>query len=97
MQLAKATHGRAYVVSSAVTVCTRLSQPSPRGRLFSLLLFSLLAPCWLPPLQWCCMPQGKRTAEEEAEFSRMLPQINVLYLGMQCLLVLDMSYASRFW
>jgi hypothetical protein len=43
------------------------------------------------------MPQGKRTAEEEAEFSRMLPQINVLYLGMQCLLVLDISYASRFW
>ena len=49
---------------------------------------------------WCdmsCMPQGQRTAAEQAEFDSMLPHINLLYLGASVLVILDMSYMSRFW
>ena len=44
-----------------------------------------------------CMPQGKRTDEEKAEFEMMLPNINLLYLGATVLVLMDLSYLSRFW
>ena len=44
------------------------------------------------------MPQGPiRSKTEEREFSFMLPNINILYLGAECLLLVDISYVSRFW
>ena len=43
------------------------------------------------------MPQGKRTPEEKAAFKRMLSNINLLYLGCHVLVLLDLSYLSRFW
>ena len=44
-----------------------------------------------------CMAQGNRTADEQAEFDRQLPNINLLYLGANILLLVDISYSSRFW
>ena len=49
---------------------------------------------------WCdfpCMPQMPRSPEEEEEFKDMLHNINVIYIGMQVLVMLDMMYMSRFW
>jgi len=49
---------------------------------------------------WCdysCMVQGERTAAEHADFKRMLAKINLLYLGTSVLILLDLSYLSRFW
>ena len=43
------------------------------------------------------MPQCARTALEHAEFTAMLPNINLLYLGCSVLLLADRSYLSRFW
>eukprot|EP00403_Amphidinium_massartii_P048966 CAMPEP_0178464386 /NCGR_PEP_ID=MMETSP0689_2-20121128/50816_1 /TAXON_ID=160604 /ORGANISM="Amphidinium massartii, Strain CS-259" /LENGTH=423 /DNA_ID=CAMNT_0020091287 /DNA_START=219 /DNA_END=1491 /DNA_ORIENTATION=+ len=45
-----------------------------------------------------CMPQGPdRSPEDKAEFHRMLKEVNVLYLGTQVLILMDLSYMSRFW
>ena len=44
-----------------------------------------------------CMPQGKRTAAEKVAFDHMLSNINFLYLGCDVLILLDLSYLSRFW
>ena len=48
-----------------------------------------------------CMPQdhpkGSRNAEDAAAFKRMLKEVNRLYLGTTVLILLDMSYVSRFW
>ena len=45
---------------------------------------------------YTCMPQGdKRTPEEKAEFTVMLRNINMLYLGATVLILLDMAYLSR--
>ena len=45
-----------------------------------------------------CLPQGKdKTPAETFCFSRSLPHINMLYLGMQVLILLDSSYVGRFW
>mmetsp|Transcript_20026 Transcript_20026/g.40664 ORF Transcript_20026/g.40664 Transcript_20026/m.40664 type:complete len:517 (-) Transcript_20026:44-1594(-) len=44
-----------------------------------------------------CMAQGKRTDAEKAEFKAMLKQINILYLGATVLILLELSYISRFW
>ena len=44
-----------------------------------------------------CMPQGERSPEEEASFRAMLANVNLLYLGMSVLVLLDLSYLSRFW
>ena len=44
-----------------------------------------------------CMPQGERTDAEKAEFDMMLPNINLLYLGATVLVLMDLSYLSRFW
>ncbi len=48
-------------------------------------------------IDWACMPQGERTADEKADFKRMLPRINMLYLGCSVLLIVDNTYVSRFW
>jgi len=48
-----------------------------------------------------CMPQdipeGSRSAEDSAEFRKMLKQINMIFLGSTILILLDLSYISRFW
>ena len=44
-----------------------------------------------------CLPQGARTADELADFKRMLKEVNLLYLGTSVLILLDLSYLSRFW
>jgi hypothetical protein len=44
-----------------------------------------------------CMPQGKRTRAEKVLFKWMLSNVNLLYLGARVLLVVDISYLSRFW
>ena len=45
-----------------------------------------------------CMPQGKSvTPAERASFEWMLKRINLLYLGARVLILLDLSYQSRFW
>ena len=48
-----------------------------------------------------CMPQdqpeGSRTAEDTAAFQKMLAQVNMLFLGCRVLILLDLSYVSRFW
>ena len=38
-----------------------------------------------------------RTPEEKDEFGTMLRRVNSLYLGMEALLIMDLSYVSRFW
>ena len=44
------------------------------------------------------MPQGEgRTAAETVFFKHMLKNVNMLYLGMRVLLLLDLSFMSRFW
>jgi len=49
-------------------------------------------------LDWSSMPQGANTTESDtAEFMRMLPRINMLYLGASVLMLVDNSYQSRFW
>ena len=54
-------------------------------------------------LDWPCMWQGDKegqrdiTVDEKAEFDRMLGEVNLLYLGCQVLVLLDLSYLSRFW
>ena len=46
--------------------------------------------------EWC-MPQGDRTEEEQQSFDMMLANVNMLYLGASVLILLDLSYVSRFW
>ena len=43
------------------------------------------------------MPQGDRTPAEKAAFVHMLGNVNSLYLGCSVLILLDLSYLSRFW
>ena len=43
------------------------------------------------------MPQGPRTPAEKVYFKWMLENINVLYLSVSVLILLDLSYISRFW
>lgn len=56
-----------------------------------------------PGVRWVwydfwCMPQGRRrTPAQRFEFGRMLPRVNWLYLGARVLLLIDISYVSRFW
>merc|ERR1719327_1200294 len=47
---------------------------------------------------YSCMPQGKKqTPVHIADFKRMISQVNLLYLGTSVLILLDLSYLSRFW
>ena len=44
------------------------------------------------------MPQGdEKTPLEKLEFKTMLPNINLLYLSLRVLIIMDSSYFSRFW
>ena len=43
------------------------------------------------------MPQHPRTPEEDVEFDEMLYDVNVIYIGLDVLILLDMSYMARFW
>ena len=40
---------------------------------------------------------GKRTETEKMEFDWMLQNARLLYLGCTVLILLDLSYLSRFW
>lgn len=42
------------------------------------------------------MPQGECTLAEKARFRWMLQNVNLLYLGCSVLLLVDISYLSRF-
>jgi hypothetical protein len=45
-----------------------------------------------------CMPQGaEKTAAERVRFRWMLQSVNLLYLGCSVLILMDISYLSRFW
>ena len=46
---------------------------------------------------YCCMPQGAKTPSEKVHFKWMLENINILYLGVNVLILVDLSYFSRFW
>ena len=46
---------------------------------------------------YSCMPQGKRTAVQESAFGLMLSNVNLVFLGCSVLILLDLSYCSRFW
>ena len=48
-------------------------------------------------VDYSCMPQGEKTPAQIADFKRMLSQVNFLYLGTSVLILLDLSYLSRFW
>ena len=48
-------------------------------------------------VDYCCVPQGEKNRLEVQEFSMMLANINLLYLGSTVLILLDQSYMSRFW
>ena len=44
-----------------------------------------------------CMPQGNRSPSQKLHFGWMLQNVNLLYLGLSVLILLDISYLSRFW
>ena len=44
-----------------------------------------------------CMPQGNRSPSQKLHFVWMLKNVNLLYLGCSVLILLDISYLSRFW
>ncbi|CAK0899093.1 unnamed protein product, partial [Prorocentrum cordatum] len=57
-------------------------------------------------LDWPCMWQANKdemrgqreiTVDEKAEFDLMLSEVNMLYLGCRVVILLDMTYLSRFW
>ena len=49
------------------------------------------------PQDYSCAPQGERTPQEKEIFSLTLENMNFLFLGASVLILLDMSYMSRFW
>ena len=44
-----------------------------------------------------CLPQQPRSEAESKEFVAQLPHVGLLFLGVSVLILLDMSYMSRFW
>jgi hypothetical protein len=47
---------------------------------------------------YSCMPMGsERTVDEVEDFRRMLMDVNGLFLGTSVLLLIDLSFLSRFW
>ena len=75
-------------------------EPDPSGEQLDALRRTLGG---APQVQWVfydlmCLPQGAdKTPEEKAEFSLMLPNINLLYMGARVLILLDNEYLERFW
>ena len=54
---------------------------------------------WCMPQHWCVpyRAENGRTADEQSDFERMLPNIPLLCLGCSVLIILDLAYISRFW
>ena len=50
-----------------------------------------------PPPPFICVQGGDKKEWEDVEFAVMLPNINLLYLFCSVLVLLDLSYMSRFW
>ena len=51
-----------------------------------------------PHLCYCrCLPQGRRTKADKVRFRHQLLHVNQLYLGTKVLILLDVSFLSRFW
>jgi len=48
-------------------------------------------------LDWACLPQSTKFRIERAVFGEGLKNINFLYATMPVLILLDISYLSRFW
>merc|ERR1712232_211954 len=79
--------------------------PDPDGVQLKALQEFLLEPAGLQMTRvWIdaqCMPQdvpkSTRSAEDTADFKIMLKMINMLFFGATVLIVLDLSYVSRFW
>ena len=45
-----------------------------------------------------CMPQGNdKSAADKKHFDHMLKHVNLLYLGCSVLVLMDVSFVSRFW
>jgi len=63
---------------------------TPKGKLFKLVWMDV--PCMPQDV-----PHGARSSEDTALFKQMLPNINMVYLGASVLILLDLSYCSRFW
>jgi len=76
------------------------TQPDAKGVQFAAIKEHLLANA---AIEWVwfdfwSMPQGTdKSVVEATEFSVMLPNINLLYLFCSVLILLDLSYMSRFW
>ena len=90
------------LVGSALVVSHRwetIDEPDPTGvQLASIVQILQSSPqISLVWYDFWSLPQGKRSDHEEAEFKRQLPSINRLYLGASVLILLDISYKSRFW
>ena len=49
------------------------------------------------PQDYSSAPQGERTLQEQEIFSLTLENMDFLFLGASVLILLDMSYMSRFW
>lgn len=49
-------------------------------------------------VSYMCLHQGlHRTAAERSEFTRMLPNISLVFLACRVLVLLDRAYVGRFW
>jgi len=49
-------------------------------------------------VDWCCLPQGKeKTVVEQDFFSQSLKAVNLVYLALNVIIVLDSTYLARFW
>jgi len=48
-------------------------------------------------LDWWCIPQGKRSDQEQDYFEKTLENIYILFLGSPVLMLVDMQYLGRFW
>jgi hypothetical protein len=82
-------------------------QPDSRGHQYRKVKAFLLAN---PEVEWVwydfwCMPQRDKTSkrandlsiDEIAEMKAMLGRCNLIYMGLRILIILDLSYMSRFW
>ena len=75
------------------------SQPDKEGVQFEAIKAQLAE---MPSIEYVwydysCLPQFPRNVREDEEFASMLPNINILYLGMKVLILQDISYNGRFW
>jgi len=75
------------------------AHPDPHGVQLSVIKrrLSALPDVELLWIDYSCMPQGQRSDAEQIEFQMMLPNINLIFLATQVLIIMDSSYFSRFW